>query len=107
MALRPSVRRVRRQKNRSLAGFIVTWDVDSKDHAQCTRLRRFVFGYTSRWNGTAYRYAGFIERTGVQYLGQSVLFVTAERRAELERFLEGSKIEHFVREASVGAPVLS
>src|SRR5437899_12421811 len=40
------------------------------------------FGYVLEKNGREYRYAGFIERPGVRYLGQSVLFVIPELLSE-------------------------
>src|SRR5437867_6418720 len=73
MMSRRSVRRARREASRTLAGFIVTWDVDSGNLLQCTRVRRFIFGHTVSTNGKTYRYSGFVEHEGVRYLGQSVL----------------------------------
>lgn len=52
--------------------------------------------------GKGYRYAGFVERKGVRYLGQSVLFVTPARLAELEASLEAEGIETVVSEAVLG-----
>ena len=96
------MRRARRQGGAALAGYIVTWDADSRDQAQCGRLRRFVFGYVSRKNGRPYRYSGFVEREGVRYLGQSVLFLTPSRLSELRGFLQGLGVDHHVVPASVG-----
>src|SRR5437867_5277471 len=63
---RRSVRRARREASRTLAGFIVTWDVDSGNLLQCTRVRRFIFGHTVSTNGKTYRYSGFVEHEGVR-----------------------------------------
>src|SRR5439155_7857406 len=79
MVQRRSVRRARRETSRTLAGFIVTWDVDSGNLLQCTRVRRFIFGHTVSTNGKTYHYSGFVEHDGVRYLGQSVLFVDREQ----------------------------
>ena len=98
-----SVRRAGRQKPARLGGFVLTWDVDSRDASQCVRVRRFIFGYTLRPNGRAYRYPGFIERDGVRYLGQSVLFVTSHRMTELRAFLRAEGVLHVVMQGSLGA----
>jgi hypothetical protein len=97
-----SIRRVRRQRRQHMQGFIVTWDVDSSDAASCARVRRFVFGYDLRKNGRAYHYPGVVESGGVRYLGQSVLFVTADVLAVLRRFLVTNGIEHAVMDARIG-----
>jgi len=97
-----SVRRARRGRRGPLAGFIVTWDVDSRDASLCARLRRFVYGYTLRRGPRIYRYLGFVEREGVQYLGQSVLFVTAPRLGELQAFLRDQGVAHVVTTATLG-----
>jgi len=93
-------------------GFIVTWDVDSANTAMCGRIRRFVFGLpprgnrsgfdTSRKSGRAYHYAGLVERDGVRYLGQSVLFVSPPTLGLLTEYLRREGIGHVVIEASVG-----
>lgn len=97
-----SVRRARRQRGAATGGFIVTWDVDSADAAMCSRLRRFVFGYSLADKDRTYRYPGLVEREGVRYLGQSVLFVTQDRLAELQGFLRRHAIAHVVTRASLG-----
>lgn len=86
-----------------MAGFIVTWDVDSRDPALCARLRRHVFGYELRNNGKVYRYPGFVELEGVRYVGQSVLFVTANRLPAIRDFLHANGIDHVLTTASLGA----
>ncbi|MGQ0798317.1 MAG: hypothetical protein ACT4OI_10725 [Methanobacteriota archaeon] len=89
-----------------MSGFIVTWDVDSQDASRCSRLRRFVFGHRVRVHGKEYRYEGFVELEGVRYLGQSVVFVIADRLLTLTGFLRANGIEHVVPWASLG-PVLA
>jgi len=102
-----SVRRARQQRPSEVAGFIVTWDVDSDNASQSSRLRRFVFGYTLHNNGRTYRYPGFIQRDGVRYLGQSVLFVTSESLPNLQRFLKNEGVPHVVMSAWLGSVMLS
>ncbi len=85
-----------------MRGFIVTWDVDSADQRQCARLRFYVFGKTVVTDGRMYRYRGFVEDSGVRYLGQSVLFVTPPKLGELRSFLVREGISHVVSEASLG-----
>ncbi|MEK6851398.1 MAG: hypothetical protein AABY30_02545, partial [Candidatus Thermoplasmatota archaeon] len=80
----------------------MTWDVDSRDRAMCARVRRFVFGTTFSKGGRTYRYPGFVEREGVRYLGQSVLFVTPDRFRELASFLHRTGVPHVVTGAALG-----
>ena len=68
----------------------------------CNRLKRFVFGQRLVQGGKEYRYPGFVERDGVRYLGQSVLFVAPARRAELEAFLFQNGIPHHTTPATLG-----
>lgn len=67
----------------ALRGFLVSWDVDSRDRSACARLQRFVYGFTSISDGRRYRYPGFVARDGVRYIGQSVLLVRNDRLPEL------------------------
>ncbi len=53
-----------------MRGFIVTWDVDSRDASVNARLSRFILGYETRKRGRVYRYPGLAGREGVRYLGQ-------------------------------------
>jgi len=46
-----------------------------------------------------------VEREGVRYLGQSVLFVTRTRLEELRSFLHKEAVDHVVVEASIGGLV--
>jgi len=82
----------------------VTWDVDSHDPSQCARLRRFIYGDSSIHGGKTYRYSGFVEQPGVQYLGQSVLFMPEAKLRVLLRFLAAQGIGHLVRHGSLGPP---
>lgn len=102
-----SVRRARRQRSSGTDGFVVTWDVDSRDASECARVRRFVFGYTLRNGGRTYRYGGFVDQEGVRYLGQSVLFVTAESLPPLLDFLRTQGVECVITSAWLGAVMLS
>ncbi len=89
-----------------MIGFIVTWDVDSRDARMCGRVRRFVFGYRTTAANRSYPHEGFVYREGVRYLGQSVLFVTRPRFEELRTFLHGAGVEHHVTTATVGKDVM-
>ena len=85
-----------------LTGFVVTWDVDSRDGAICRRLQRFIYGYETTWEGRMYRHRGFIEGEGVRYLGQSVLLVRQDRMPELMSGLSRLGVDFEVDQASVG-----
>jgi len=82
---------------------LVTWDVDSKDPSMCARVRRFVFGTAVTVDGKRYRYPGFAEREGVRYVGQSVLFVTADRLPEFRNFLYQHGVDHVAMHATIGS----
>jgi len=97
------MRRVRKGRHRVReTGFIVTWDVNSADIPAANRLRRFVFGDLAHARGRTYRYPGFVEREGVRYLGQSVIFVRPGLLGEIRGFLARIAIEHEVTPATVG-----
>jgi len=81
----------------------VTWDVDSRDAAQGARVRRYVFGYSLNGGEKWYRYPGFVERPGVRYLGQSVLFVPAAWVEDMRAFLRAEDVDHVVTTARLGA----
>src|SRR3989442_15082800 len=89
-----SVKRARKQRPSSRDGFIVTWDVDSRDPAQCARVRRFIFGYALNGGEKVYRYPGFVTREGARYLCQSVLFVPAPVSADLRDLLRSTQVNH-------------
>ncbi len=76
------------------SGFVVTWDVDSRDRPATRRLWSFLFGRRVRVGGREYSYAGFVWREGVRYMGQSVVFVLPHRLAELTSFLSINRIDH-------------
>jgi hypothetical protein len=95
--------RVRKGKRRSReSGFLVTWDVDSKDRPTTARVYRFVYGDTASSEGRVYRYPGFVEREGVRYLGQSVLFVRPDLLHEIDQFLSSHGIDHEVTRTTIG-----
>ena len=97
-----SVLRARCQLGPAMKGFIVTWDVDSRDSALCARLRRFMFGYEIRTRDKVYRYPGLVERDDVRYLGQSVVFVADAALPVLESFLSSNGIDYVVTVAGIG-----
>ncbi len=95
--------RVRRGKRKSReSGFIITWDVESKDRPTTARVQRFVYGDVVRANGKVYRYPGFVEKEGVRYLGQSVLFIRPGLLSEIDGFLSSLGVDHEATPASVG-----
>ncbi len=97
------MRRVRRGKWTGHAfGYIVTWDVDSSNRAATERLRRFVYGEVVHVGGRWYRYPGFVEKEGVRYLGQSVLFVPSHLLATLDSRLTQLGIDHEAIAAALG-----
>jgi len=85
-----------------LTGFVVTWDVDSRERATCRRLQRFIYGDTGSWNGKSYVYPGFVHREGVRYLGQSVLLVSREHLSDLVSGLTDINVDFEIDEASIG-----
>ena len=103
MSRRSTMRRVRTGKARGReSGFLVTWDVNSADRTCVNRLRRFVYGDSTRCDGKQYRYSGFVEKDGVRYLGQSVLFVRPYALSEIVGFLASNSIDHEVTAATIG-----
>ncbi len=81
------------------SGYVVSWDVDSRDRAAASRLWFFIFGRTVRADGKEYRYPGFLWKDGVRYMGQSVVFVLPHRLPELTGFLTSCGIEHDIDES--------
>ena len=95
--------RVRKWKGRGLLrGYLVTWDVNSADHSAAGRLRRFLYGSIAKYHDRTYRYPGFVEREGVRYVGQSVVFVTPTLVGELDGFLTRYGVDHEVIPDSIG-----
>ena len=87
--------RVRKGKHKVRgSGFVVTWDVDSKDRTAAYRLWTFLFGRTVKATEREYRYDGFVWRDGVRYMGQSVVFVLPHRLTEIVGFLSSQGIDH-------------
>ena len=42
------------------SGFLVTWDLDSRDQAALSRMQYFLFGRRYQRNGKEYEYPGFV-----------------------------------------------
>jgi hypothetical protein len=61
-----------------------------------------VFGYSLNGGSKGYRYAGFADREGVRYLGQSVLFVPGPLLEELRVFLQKENVDHVATTAWLG-----
>lgn len=102
MSRQRSVDRARRQRGRPTVGYFVTWDVNSRDTTQGARLKRFIYGTTTITDRKTYTYPGFVAQDGVQYLGQSVLFVTETQLRTILRFLRGAGVTYVVRQGSLG-----
>ncbi len=103
MARRSTMNRVRVGKAHGReTGFVITWDVNSSDRPTVSRLRRFIFGDATRVRGVEYRYPGFVEKDGVRYLGQSVLFVRPSMLSEIVGFLARNAIDHEMTPAVLG-----
>ncbi len=83
-------------------GFLVTWDIDSRDRSAVSRVQYFLFGRTYERNGTTYTYEGFVWKKGVRYVAQSAVFVAPERLAEIVRFLSGLRIDHDTEAVTMG-----
>lgn len=96
------MRRARHERPGRLTGYVVTWDVDSRDRRTCASVRRFVFGEKVSASGRTYRYPGFVERKDVRYLGQSVLFVSEDNLRSIRSFFRKAGVEHHVTPATLG-----
>lgn len=95
--------RVRKAKRGGRAvGFLVTWDLDSRDKAATMCLYRFVFGEVRSFEDRVYSYPGYVTRDGVRYIGQSVLFVPERHLGELRGFLSKNGTDHEVIPAILG-----
>ena len=77
-------------------GFLVTWDLDSRNGSVTNSTQYFVFGRTSAKNGKVYEYKGFVWKDGVRYVAQSALFVLPDRLDELRSFLVKHAIDHAI-----------
>jgi hypothetical protein len=77
-------------------GFLVTWDVDSRDRSSADRLCVFVWGKKIRRGDRVYEYPGFVHQDGVRYVGQSTLFVHPERLSQLVNFLKKTGVDHAI-----------
>lgn len=78
------------------SGFLVTWDIDSRDQTAVNRTQYFLFGRRVRTDGKEYAYSGFVWKEGVRYVAQSALFVLPHRLDDLRRFLTRNGIDHDV-----------
>ena|SRR2546422_3752774 len=90
---------VRKGKHRVRgSGFLVTWDVDSKDRPSENRLHYFLFGRRVCANGRNREYPGFVFKEGVRYVAQSAVFVLPHRLEEICTVLVRNGIDHEVDE---------
>jgi len=83
------------------AGFLVTWDIDSRDQTAVSRTQYFLFGRRYERNGREYAYPGFVWREGARYIAQSAVFVRPHLLAEIVRFLARNGIDHDVESATI------
>ena len=77
-------------------GFLITWDVDSRDRSTADRLYVFVWGKKVRRGDKVYEYEGFVHQDGVRYVGQSTLFVRPDLLSKLVNFLEHAGVDHAI-----------
>jgi len=80
------------------SGFLVTWDVDSRNRGAVNRMQYFLFGRQDRRDRDPGP-IGFVWRPGVRYLAQSAIFVVREQLAEIEEFLLRNGIDFDVDDA--------
>ena len=74
------------------SGFLVTWDVDSRDQTTANRVKYFVFGRSVRADGKEYEYQGFAWKDGARYVAQSAVFVLPHRPSGVQHFLAGTEL---------------
>jgi hypothetical protein len=83
---------------------IVSYDVDRARRSLRSKVHRIIFGYkTTKRTGTnerVYRYTGFSDLEGFQYLGQSVIALRPEDAERLRDRLSALGIKNS------GTPVL-
>jgi hypothetical protein len=73
-------------------GFLVTWDVDSRDRRAANRMQYFLFGRKDRKDKHDDP-VGFAWKRGVRNIAQSAVFVEPLRLADIERFLRRNRID--------------
>lgn len=75
-------------------GFLVSWDIDSRDRSAVNRTQYFLFGRKDRALGDEPERSGFVWKEGVRYLAQSAVAVRPGRLAEVRGFLSRNRIDH-------------
>jgi hypothetical protein len=88
--------RVGKRKVRG-AGFLLTWDIDSRDRRVVNRMQYFLFGRRDR-RRQGEDQVGFVWRQGVRYIAQSAVFVVRPHLAEMEEFLLSNGVDFDVDE---------
>jgi len=81
------------------AGFLLTWDIDSRDRRAVNRMQYFLFGRKER-QPKGKDPAGFVWRQGVRYIAQSAIFVLRLHLAEMEELLLNNGIDFDVDEVT-------
>ncbi len=80
-------------------GFLVTWDIDSRDGGAVNRMQYFLFGRRERQRQNR-EPIGFVWRPGVRYIAQSAVFVVRDQLSEIEDFLLRNGIDFDVDEVT-------
>ncbi len=83
-------------------GFLVTWDVDSRDRCAANRLQYFIFGRRERRGSGDRERPGFVWKEGVRYIAQPAVFVLPPRLPEIEKTLAQNGIDYDIEDASLG-----
>ncbi len=83
------------------SGFLVTWDIDSRDRGAVNRVQYFLFGRSDRTNGESPERKAFVWREGVRYIAQSAVAVRPDRLSEIQEILSTNGIDHEVYRVSL------
>ena len=77
------------------SGFLVTWDIDSRDRGAVNRMQYCLFGRRDRLNGGSGVNA-FVWKEGIRYVAQSAIAVRPSRLREVQEILSRNGIDHEV-----------
>src|SRR3989442_11203706 len=85
---------------------ILSYDVDGRDRSTASRVCHLIFGRknttTAAGISKAYEQAGFIHRSGVVWVGQSVLILPQRDAMDLRRRLEGMGVSVGLGQLTIG-----
>ena len=82
-------------------GFLVTWDIDSRDRGAVNRMQYFLFGRRDRLNGKGSGRSAFVWSDGVRYVAQSAVAVRPIRLREIQKFLVRNGIDYEIVRVSL------